>query len=163
MTREQRQYIIHEHLFGKKLNAIAAEIGVTPQAIYNDRDRHPEAWAAEKDLSVFIKKCRLHRLLDEHIEKMRQQLREIQSLQAANQANVEVSLARSSENPKFYAILLKKQAALDIALAGVEKKLCDCLSDALTKRYDLRDVVPKISGEVFAFVRRASDDKTSAP
>ena len=163
MTKEQRQYIIHEHLFGRKLNAIAAEIGVTPQAIYNDRDRHPEAWAAEKDLSVFIKKCQIDRLLDDHIQKIRQQLREIQSLQATHQADVEASRDSHCENPKFLAILLERAAALDIAFARLEKKLCDCLSAALTKKYDLPDFDPNLSGEVFAFVKRASEGRTSAP
>lgn len=162
MTREQRQYVIHENLFGKRFNTIAAEIGVTPQAIYNDRSRHPEAWEYEKDFLDFIKKSRKHRLLDDHIKNIREGLIGIGSQYAAYKADVDAYI-RQSENPKFLAIFLKKVAALDLAYARLETKLSLDLADALRKRYDLPDVVPNLSGEVGGSVRGTTDGRTSAP
>lgn len=146
MTREQRQYIIHENLFGKSFQTIAAEIGLTPQAIYNDRNRHPEKWEYEKEFLDFIKKCRMGALLDNHIKECRELLIEMQSRHAAYKATVEADRSRHSENPKNLALLLKNEAELDIAFARLEKYLCLRLSEVLTKRYDLPDVVPNLYG-----------------
>lgn len=163
MTREQRQYIIHENILGKSFNTIAAEIGVTPQAIYNDRNRHPEVWEYEKDFLDFIKKCGTVTLLDGYIQELSQRLIEILSRHAAHQAEVKAYRDGPSENPKFLALLLKKGAELDVVLARQKKYLCERLSDALTKRYDLPDMDPNLFSEDGASVRCATDDRTSTP
>ena len=114
MTNEDRQRIIIDHLEGMKYNAIAAEMGITPQAISNDRQRHAEKW--EQEARRIKKRCERFskRVQDDIIQRYRGTLQKIL-------------------NPEQRNALRAKYPEKIIALTEII--LCDLYSAALNRRY----------------------------
>ena len=114
MTNEDRQRIICEHLFGKKYNAIAADMDITPQAISNDRRRHPDKW--EQETQRIKKRCQhfSNQFQDDTIQRNRAMLQKIL-------------------NPEERTALRAKYPENIIALTEII--LCDLYSAALKRRY----------------------------
>ena len=139
MTDGQRRYIIGEKLFrGKTYKEIAAEMGITRQAISNDRRRHSEVWESME--SWFELKWMLGRnsALDDVINKARETLKQIHSQQDAHQAAQE---AHRAEHPHISEEALIKRyeenEAKETELARLECLVSGFLSQRLARRYDV--------------------------
>ena len=138
MTDEVRRYIISEHRRGRTYKAIAAELGITRQAISNDRRRHKEKWKKYQSLLEWDLRWGRQRILDDFIKECREWLMDLRSRREEYEAQQEAILAANpNPPPEVFRTIVKKGTEMEVALAKHEVKLYFLLSKTLAERYDL--------------------------
>ena len=138
MTDEVRRYIISEYRRGRTYKAIAAELGITRQAISNDRRRHKEKWKKYQSLLEWDIRWGRQRILDDFIKECREWLMDLRSRREEYEAQQEAILAANpNPPPEVFRTIVKKGTEMEVALAKREVKLYFLLSKTLAERYDL--------------------------
>ena len=137
MTDEERRYILYENeLNNKTFQALAGEMGITPQAITNDRRRHKAKWERDKAWLDLNLKSERDQILDKFITQAREDLiKLISTIKEVDEAR-QNALAAADIRPEKLAEILKGNEALKHKFAKQERRLHIFLANLLFDRYE---------------------------
>ena len=143
MTTERRRYIIIEHFFhGRKFNEIADELGISKQAISNDRSRHKEEWDTEKRWLEFWIKGDFNKCFSECMKKSRAYLKGIIG-RIEHLDEMRSDLAAAVKNnfitPEDFVKFSKQLDEFEFPLMEAEKRLCIWLTQLHEKKDEIRN------------------------
>lgn len=140
MESEERRYIIYEKALNyKTFSAIAKEMGISKQAISNDRRRHKAEWEKEERWLDFKIKEGIDEALGEMITQAREDLIKVMSMiEEVDEQKQEALAAAAEMRPEKLVEILKGNEALKRALEKQERRLHMRLANLLAERHEQR-------------------------